>query len=77
MNDTDETDPLMIRMMPRDVTTCWNLPNNMLIFTHKYRQAIDEITGDSDMRKYELDENEWEIVDQLCNLLEVQSAFFF
>ena len=64
-------------MMPRDVTACWNLPNNMLIFARECRWAIDEITGDSDMRKYELDENEWEIVDQLCNLLEVQSAFFF
>lgn len=64
-------------MMPRDVTTCWNSTYDMLIFALEYRQAIDEITGDRDMRKYELDENEWELVDQLCNLLEVRSASCF
>jgi hypothetical protein len=61
-------------MMPRDVVTRWNSTYDMLLFSREYRKAIDEITGDRDMRKYELDENEWALVDQLCDLLLVRSA---
>jgi len=58
-------------MMPCDVTTCWNSTYNMLVFALKYREAIDEISGDRDMRKYELSEEEWELVQQLCDVLGV------
>jgi hypothetical protein len=61
-------------MMPRDVATRWNSTYNMLEFALKYRKAIDELTGDRDMRKYELDEGEWNLVEQLCDLLEVRST---
>ena len=61
-------------MMPQDIATRWNLTYDMLVFAHDYCKAIDELTGDRDMRKYELDENEWELVEQLCNLLWVHSA---
>jgi hypothetical protein len=44
---------------------------DMLVFALEYHEAIDELTGDRDMRKYELDEDEWALVDQLCNLLKV------
>jgi hypothetical protein len=60
--------------MPRDVATRWNSTYNMLEFALEYRSAIDELSGDRDMRKYELDDEEWNIVQQLCNLLEVRSA---
>lgn len=69
MNNAGLSDPLTVWMMPRDVTTHWNSTYDMLVFAREYRKAIDELTGDRDMRKYELDGVEWELVDQLCNLL--------
>lgn len=64
-------------MMPRDVATRWNSTYDMLVFALEYRMVIDEISGDRDMRKYELDEQEWGLVEQLCNLLEVRYATVF
>jgi len=69
-----ESDPLAIRMMPRDVATRWNSTYNMLVFALEYREAIDNISGDRDMRKYELSEGEWELVRQLCDVLGVRRA---
>jgi len=43
----------------------------MLVFALKYQEAIDEISGDRDMRKYELSEEEWELCQQLCDVLGV------
>jgi hypothetical protein len=65
---------LKSRIMPRDVTTRWNSTYNMLDFALKYREAIDVITGDRDMklRKYEMDEEEWEVARQLCEVLKVR-----
>lgn len=60
--------------MPRDVATRWNSTYNMLVFALEYREAIDEISGDRDMRKYELSEEEWELVQQLCDVLAVRCA---
>jgi len=70
VNDAN-LDPLAIRMMPRDVTTQWNSTYDMLVFALKYRKAIDKISGDREMRKYELEEEDWDIVQQLCDILEV------
>ncbi len=42
----------------------------MLMFALEYREAIDEISGDKEMRKYELEE-ERALVKQLCDVLEV------
>ena len=59
--------------MPRDVTTRWNSTYDMLEFAVKYRSAIDDITGDksANLRKYELDDDEWTITMQLQNTLKV------
>jgi hypothetical protein len=48
----------------------------MLYFALKYRLALDDITGDRDMklRQYEMDDNEWEIANQLCLVLKVSVA---
>jgi len=45
-------------MMPCGIATYWNSTYNMLVFALKYREAIDGITGDRDMRKFELLEEE-------------------
>jgi hypothetical protein len=39
-----------------------------------YRKAIDQVTGDKDLklRRYELDSNEWIIVEDLVSVLEVK-----
>ncbi len=58
-------------MMPRDVITRWNSTYDMLVFALEYRMAIDEISGDREMRKYELDEEDWDLVRQLRDILEV------
>ena len=65
----EASDPLPIQMMPRDVVTCWNSTLDMLVFALEYHQAIDMITGDRDMRKYELLEEECGLVQQLCDVL--------
>lgn len=64
---------LKSRMMPRDVTTRWNSTYDMLEFALTFRDALDAITGEKEMklRKYEMDEDEWEIASQLCEVLKV------
>lgn len=59
--------------MPRDVVTRWNSTYDMLSFTLRYRKAIDTVTADKGLklRKFELDEDDWIIVDDLVYLLEV------
>lgn len=60
-------------MMPRDVATRWNSTYDMLDFAIIYRAALDKVTGDRDMnlRKYELDERDWEIAENLRDVLKV------
>jgi hypothetical protein len=61
------------RKMPRDVSTRWNSTYDMLNFAVEYQLAIDNMTGDktTNLRKYELDDEEWKIVQQLRNTLKV------
>jgi hypothetical protein len=67
--------PLSKRMMPRDVTTRWNYTYEMLTFAYTYRNVFNELTSNRDMkmRKYELEDSEWEIVNQLAGVLKVRS----
>jgi hypothetical protein len=76
MNDASlsKSKTFTIRMMPRDVATRWNSTYDMLVFALEYREAIDKISGDRDMRKYELSEEEWELIQQLCDVLVVRCA---
>jgi hypothetical protein len=48
---------------------------DMLLFAVTYREALEMITGDWDMklRQYEMDDEEWEIAHQLCQVLKVSS----
>ena len=61
------------RMMPRDVTNRWNSTYDMLKFSLAFREALDTIMGEKEMKlwKYEMDEEEWEIARQLCEVLKV------
>ena len=64
---------LVVRTMPRDVSTRWNSTFTMLNFALEYRSAIDSLTGDhaADIRKLEVDDEEWELLKQLRDVLKV------
>jgi hypothetical protein len=59
-------------MMPRDVSTRWNSMYDMLNFTIDYRTAIDSISSNRELnlRKYELQDKEWEIAEALRDTLQ-------
>jgi len=65
--------PLSNRMMPRDIATRWNYTYEMLSFAYTYRDAYNELTSNRDMkmRKYEIEDDDWEIVKQLADVLKV------
>ena len=64
--------------MPRDVATRWNYTYEMLNFAYTYREAYNELCANRDMkmRKFEVEDREWEIVKQLADILKVKSPFF-
>lgn len=64
------------RLLPRDVSTRWNSVYDMLIVAKQYQMVIDEITARKEykLRRYELTEEEWQILDDLMYVLRV-SAF--
>ena len=68
---------LKVHMMPCDVSTCWNSTFNMLNFTLDYRVPIDEFTSNCDLnlRKYELQDEEWVVAKNLCDTLKVCNSF--
>ena len=65
---------LAVKIMPRDVATRWNSTFILLDFAAKYREAIDKFTGDkaNDVRNLELTDEEWEVVEQLQEVLKVR-----
>jgi hypothetical protein len=70
--------PLSKRIMPRDVATHWNYTYEMLNFAYIYRDAYNELCANHDMkmRKYEVEDREWEIVKQLADILKVNHVLF-
>jgi len=61
--------------MPRDVATRWNSTFEMLEFALEYRVAIEKVTSDRklDLRKYELSDEQWGSVEELCEVLQVSA----
>ena len=68
---------LEFKLIPRDVTTRWNSTYDMLRFVLDHRKAVDDYTGDrrNDLRQFELTAEEWKVVKQLCDVLEVSHSF--
>jgi hypothetical protein len=48
----------------------------MMKFVRAYRDAVDKITADKSLklRRYELDSDDWEIIDDLVSILEVRHS---
>ena len=53
----------------------WNSTYDMMRFVLTYWQAVDQITADKalKLRRYELDNDDWAIVEDLVSILEVSS----
>lgn len=64
--------------MPRDVTIRWNSTYDMLVCGNEYRTAVDIITGDRtmDLRKFEISQEEWTVLEQLQEVLKVRSLHY-
>lgn len=73
------THGLSQRIMPRDVATRWNSTYDMLEFAVQYRTAIDAMTAvrEYNLRKFELLPMEWEIAEELRDVLKVRMDCFF
>ena len=65
------------RLMLHDIVTCWNSTYYMLRFATKYREVIDAMMADKVLKlwKYELDDEEWVIVEDLVLVLQVSHIF--
>jgi hypothetical protein len=50
----------------------------MMDFALKYRKTIDDVTADKKLklRSYELDNEEWKIIEELVSVLRVMISFF-
>ena len=60
------------------MVTRWNSTYDLLEFAVKYRQAIDALTADKQLklRKYELFDDDWRIIDELVSVLQVRGECF-
>lgn len=65
--------------MPRDVTTQWNLTFDMLHFALQYCKPLEKLTAAQDLKlhRYELSKEEWGIVKDLQDILEVCFHYFY
>ncbi|TFK58173.1 hypothetical protein BDN72DRAFT_782421 [Pluteus cervinus] len=58
-------------LLPRDVSTRWNSTCGLLEVACENKQAVDEITKEKELRALELSEEEWELAEQLRDVLKV------
>ncbi|KAG0701873.1 hypothetical protein DFH29DRAFT_760631, partial [Suillus ampliporus] len=67
---------MSVTNMPRDVSTRWNLTFDMLEYALVHREAIDTVTQRRELglRKFELGDHEWEIVEQLRDILKLTDS---
>ncbi|KIK72755.1 hypothetical protein PAXRUDRAFT_43783, partial [Paxillus rubicundulus Ve08.2h10] len=69
---------MTVSFMPRDVATCWNSTFDMLEYALKHQRAVDVVTQQRELglRKFELSDNEWLVVEQLYSILKDATLFF-
>jgi hypothetical protein len=62
---------MKVRIMPCDVSTRWNSTFDMLDFAIAYRAPLDDLASNRDfnLRKYELDDDEWAVAIHLRDTL--------
>ncbi|KAG9313576.1 hypothetical protein JVU11DRAFT_5905 [Chiua virens] len=65
-----------ITLLPHDVVTRWNSTFDMLNYALEHRKEIDMVTQqrDLDLRKFELGDEEWDVLQELCDVLKVCSC---
>ena len=67
------------RLIPRDVKTRWNSTYDMVCVAIKYREAIDDVTGNKllKLRKHELEDEHWIVLKDLVRVLKVSTWFLY
>ncbi|KAJ7811786.1 hypothetical protein B0H14DRAFT_2313592, partial [Mycena olivaceomarginata] len=69
---------MAVRLLPRDVRTRWNSTYNMLVVAVQYKEVLNALTADRNLllRRYELSDNDWAIIDDLVYTLEKATLLF-
>jgi hypothetical protein len=69
---------LKARLIPRNIVTRWNSTYDMMRFVLNYRRAIDAIIAKKELRlrRFELDDEDWRIVEDLVSILEVCHRYY-
>ncbi|KAJ7192443.1 hypothetical protein GGX14DRAFT_380169, partial [Mycena pura] len=64
------------RLIPRDVRTRWNSLYDMLVVATEYKEVVNTVTGDRnlDLRKYDVSDAEWTILEDMVFTLKYYSA---
>lgn len=64
---------ISVKLIPRDVRTRWNSTYDMLQFVLDHKKAYNRFTADESngLRSFELKAEEWSVVQNLCDILEV------
>ena len=67
---------MTMSFLPRNVATRWNLTLDLLDYALRHRKVVDGVTQKRDLglRKYEVLDAEWVIMEQLRSVLEVSCS---
>jgi hypothetical protein len=62
--------------MPLDVATRWNSTFDLLEYSLRHQKELDTVTQQRDLglRKFELGDHEWELIEQLHDVLKVRAC---
>ncbi|KAJ6563842.1 hypothetical protein B0H19DRAFT_846669, partial [Mycena capillaripes] len=71
------TKNMAVRLLPRDVRTRWNSTYDMLVVAVQYKEVVNAVTADRNLplRKYELSDTDWIIVEDMVYTLEATLLF--
>ncbi|TFK59567.1 hypothetical protein BDN72DRAFT_780548, partial [Pluteus cervinus] len=64
------------KLIPRDVTTRWNSTFDLADVSCEYKVAINEITKEKELRKFEMLDEEWVVAEQLRDVLKSATEYF-